>query len=289
MPKLHADNVIWWLAVLLGAAGLLLGVAALPVGALMNTLRDAIEGLGAWGPALYVGAFVVAGLTFLPVSLLLVAAGMVYGVAGGVPLAMLAGLVNVAVAVVGVRWLAGERLAEAMRRHPKFAAVEGAVRERGWRIVVLLRLVGFIPFAAQNYLLGLTTISLRGVLLGSAIGMLPSFVLIVYLGHAGKLGLEAMAGGGTAWWQWAAMGVGLVAAATVAVYVARVAKRALAQYVPEQAAAEAERLEHGGTPRAPRRVRTAVAVVVGLAVLGGGVWAQLNRETVQSTVTRWVE
>lgn len=114
-------------------------------------------------------------------------------------------------------------------RHPRYAAIERAVATEGIRIVFLLRLTPLIPFTILNYLLGLTRVRWRDVLLASP-GMLPGTVLYVFYGAV--IGdVTAVAAGArpprtTA--QYVLLALGLVAAGLVAWRVSRIARRALA-------------------------------------------------------------
>ena len=63
--------------------------------------------------------------------------------------------------------------------------------------------------------------------------MLPGTVMYVYLGTAGKAGLDAAAGSaGRTWQQDALLGVGLVATIAVTVLVTRIARNALKEADP---------------------------------------------------------
>jgi uncharacterized membrane protein YdjX (TVP38/TMEM64 family) len=80
----------------------------------------------------------------------------------------------------------------------------------------------------------LTRVSLRDYILASWAGMLPATLLYVYLGSlagdvasAGGRGRGARTPG-----EWALYAAGLAATAAVALYVARMARRALAQAAP---------------------------------------------------------
>ena len=65
----------------------------------------------------------------------------------------------------------------------RFAAIDGAIAEGGWKIVALLRLSPAVPFNLQNYLFGLTRIGFWPYLLTSWIAMMPGTFLYVYVGH----------------------------------------------------------------------------------------------------------
>lgn len=57
--------------------------------------------------------------------------------------------------------------------HPVWQAVESAVAEEGWKMVLLLRLSPVIPFALLNYMLSLTPISFPNYVWTSALGIVP--------------------------------------------------------------------------------------------------------------------
>ena len=58
-------------------------------------------------------------------------------------------------------------------RSPCWQAVESAVAEEGWKMVLLLRLSPVIPFALLNYMLSLTPISFPDYAWTSAVGIIP--------------------------------------------------------------------------------------------------------------------
>ncbi len=68
------------------------------------------------------------------------------------------------------------------RANPKFGAIDAALAQNGFKVVVLLRLSPVFPFCLLNYLLGLTRVSALHFALGSVIGMLPATALVVYMG-----------------------------------------------------------------------------------------------------------
>lgn len=55
-------------------------------------------------------------------------------------------------------------------------AVDAAVEEEGWKMVVLLRLSPVIPFALLNYMLSLTAISFFDYTWASAVGIIPGTI-----------------------------------------------------------------------------------------------------------------
>lgn len=74
----------------------------------------------------------------------------------------------------------------------QFAAIDKAIKKDGFKFVFLLRLSPLLPFAASNYLYGLTSIEARSYVLASWLGMLPGTYAYV---SAGSVSREILSGG----------------------------------------------------------------------------------------------
>jgi uncharacterized membrane protein YdjX (TVP38/TMEM64 family) len=244
------------LARLAVAAALVIGVAAcllfLPVKDYLLGFLQWAEGLGTWGLVLMAAAFTPACLLFLPGSPISLGAGAIYGVVPATIAMSIGSTIGATAAFLAGRTLARGLIEERIARHPKFAAIDRAVAEQGFKIVLLTRLSPAFPFNLLNYAFGLTRVRLRDYVLASWIGMFPGTVMYVYLGSAVKNLAALVAGdfeGGLA--QQVLFFIGLLATVVVTVFVTRVAKRALDQAVAQQQAdqppgcsSQAECLEH---------------------------------------------
>ncbi len=207
-------------------------VAAWPFRDRLGPLFDWIHDLGVWGLVVLAAAYVPSALfAFPPALLLTIAAGALD--ADNVVAAVAAISLGSTVAATGA-FLLGRTLArgwvETQAAHrPIFKALDAAVAEGGFKIVLLTRLSPLLPYFLLNYAYGLTRVRLRDFVLASWIGMLPGTVLYVYIG-ATVGGAAALAGGkapdtGLAgrvfWW------IGLAATALVTYLVTRQARKAL--------------------------------------------------------------
>ena len=201
--------------------------------ALVPDILRRIDGLGAWGPVLFVGLYVAATVLFVPGVILTLGAGAVFGlVKGAITVSVAATLGATAAFLVG-RYLARDVIARKLQAWPRFLAIDAAVAREGWKIVGLLRLSPVFPFNLLNYAFGLTRVSLRDYVLASWAGMLPATVLYVYLGSlAGQLAAVAADDPARPPGQWALTAVGLIATVAATAYIARLARRALAQHIP---------------------------------------------------------
>jgi len=156
-------------------------------------------------PLVFLALHVVASLTFLPRTLLGIAAGIVFGVWWGLLWASLGGVIG-AVAGFMIARYAHAGLFERVRWTRLTALLERAERG-GWRAVMLIRLVPVIPHSLTNYALGLTRVRLGDYALGSLLGQLPTTIAAVDLGAAGD---RAMRGTGH-WLMPTLIGLGALA------------------------------------------------------------------------------
>ena len=135
-------------------------------------------------PLVFIALHIVASLTFVPRTLLGVAAGIVFGVWWGLLWASLGGVAGALAGFAIARYIhAG--LFERKRWAKVTGLLERTVRG-GWRTVTLIRLVPVIPHSLTNYALGLTRVRIGDYALGSLLGQLPTTIAAVDLGAAGE-------------------------------------------------------------------------------------------------------
>ncbi len=193
-------------------------------------LTAAVDGLGALGPVVFIAAYAVACVAFVPASLLTLAAGALFGVVKGTVFVLAGATLGAFGAFLIARYVARDWVAQRVQKDVRFAAIDRAIAEQGRKVVFLLRLSPVIPFNVLNYALGLTQVRAIDFLVAS-VGMIPGTLLYVYSGKlasvvVGAAGTTAPPRG-TAFYV--VLGLGLAATAAVTVLVTRVAKRALAE------------------------------------------------------------
>ena len=210
---------------------LVLGRAA---GGYVQDFAQWVDGLGFWGPAVFVFGYVIAVVAFVPASLLTMGAGAIFGIVDGVIYVFVAATAGSCLAFLVSRYLARSAVERKLEGKPKFAAIDRAVAAEGLKIVFLLRLTPAVPFNLLNYALGLTRVRFTDYGIAS-VGMLPGTLLYVY---SGKLAgdVAALAGNPAAargWGYYSVLALGLVATLAVTIVVTRSAKRALAEATGE--------------------------------------------------------
>lgn len=199
------------------------------LGGYLPRFAEWIDGLGAWGPVLFVVGYAVATVAFVPGSVLTLAAGAIFGLLNGTIYVFVAATIGAALAFLVARHLARGVIEQRLEGNQRFGAIDQAVGREGFKIVVLLRLSPVFPFNLLNYALGLTGVRFHDYLLAS-IGMVPGTLLYVYYGKvAGDV--ARLSGGaqvqGAAYYG--VLAIGLVATILVTAFVTRTARRALGE------------------------------------------------------------
>ncbi|MDE0885041.1 MAG: TVP38/TMEM64 family protein [Myxococcota bacterium] len=192
-----------------------------------------VEGLGPLGPVVFIVLYVFATVFFIPGSILTLAGGALFGLAGGLVYVFIAAFTGSSLAFLIARYGARAWVEERLGSNPQFEALDRAVAEEGLKITFLLRLSPVFPFNFLNYGLGLTRVSLRDYMIAS-LGMLPATFLYVYSGRV--IGDVALLAGGASPERgagyYALLALGLAATVAVTAVVTRTARRALANTNP---------------------------------------------------------
>ncbi|RKY20502.1 MAG: hypothetical protein DRQ55_07405 [Planctomycetota bacterium] len=222
------------LILLLVVLALVAAVKLLPVQAWLDGAIGWVDGLGAWGPLATVFIYVLATVLFAPASVLTLGAGAVFGVGLGAVTVFVGATLGACAAFLVGRHLARDKVAARIAGNVKFAAIDRAVGQQGFRIVLLTRLSPVFPFNLLNYAYGLTGVSFRDYALAS-VGMAPGTIMYVYAGAAAAEAAGG-AGDGVETGQQVLFWAGLAFAVVVCVLVTRIAKRALAEAVQPDAA-----------------------------------------------------
>jgi uncharacterized membrane protein YdjX (TVP38/TMEM64 family) len=213
--------------------GLLVFVALTrQLGGYVPELAGWVENQGALGPLIFIAAYIVGVVAFLPGALLTLTGGALFDLVQGTVYVFVAAVIGSSLAFLAARYLARGFIEEKLRHHPRFAALDSAVADQGLKIVFLLRLSPAFPFNFMNYALGVTRVSFRDYLIAS-IGMLPGTLLYVYYGKvagdAAALAAGAAVDKDAAYYV--VLALGLIATIAVTTIVTRLARKALAENV----------------------------------------------------------
>lgn len=150
----------------------------------VNRLRSDFAQFGIWAGVLYAGLYAAISLAPLPAAVFTLAAGALFGVAEGLVVVEVGATVGAVIGfwlarVLGRGFVARVSGASIERLDERFA-------RRGVLAVLAVRLLPVLPFAAVNYVSGLTSIRFRDYLAGTTVGIVPAAAAYVVLGAYGS-------------------------------------------------------------------------------------------------------
>ncbi len=195
-------------------------------GELVARIIGMVHGSGRGGVAIFAAAqIIVAASGVLPASLVGLAAGAIYGVAGGFALAGATTFAGAWIAFRASRSIFRSGIERLLSRRPRLARLDASLAQENWRFVCLLRVSPVMPFAATSYALGLLSVSERDYLLGT-LAALPALLGYVCLGSLIRSGFSAETQSASTF-RMVLLGVGGLATALLTLQVGRLVNRAL--------------------------------------------------------------
>ena len=232
---------------------------------------EEIQDMGAWGPVVAAIAWIPVCLFFVPGLILSLSTGFAFPFPSAFLSVLIGATVGATCAAVAGRYLARESVEGMLANWPKFRAVDRAISDEGWKVVLLLRLSPVIPFNLLNYALGTTGVPILHNFVATFFGMAPGTAMFVYIGSTLRNLADALRGDlsgggeGSDTMRLVALIVGLVATVVVTVFITIVAKKKLATYVDEEAPADGvdDKVTSGEQAAAPTVVEVAEATSTG--------------------------
>ena len=144
----------------------------------VRELSQIVRGFGAPGVVVSILAFTILVTIGCPRLPLCTVAGLTYGFLTGFIVAEVGAMAGYYAVFLFVRWGGSTWVT---RRWPKLAQVSGLIRDSGTPGVILLRQIP-IHGGLINIVLGLSSISHRSFLLGTAIGLMPEAAPFTLMG-----------------------------------------------------------------------------------------------------------
>jgi uncharacterized membrane protein YdjX (TVP38/TMEM64 family) len=127
-------------------------------------------------PCFIVGAYLIGGLVFFPVTLLNVVTVLTFGSAVGNTYALVGWLMSASLGY-GIGRLFGRDLLGAIASSP-FERLNGEAERHGFLAVLTMRVLPVAPFTLVNLLIGASCIHFRDFFLGSLFGRIPGIVTL---------------------------------------------------------------------------------------------------------------
>ena len=157
-----------------------------------------------------------------PGLLLSLAAGFLFGFLPGFACVWFGTLLGSTIAFELAPLLLKKRRNLFLNRFPLFQKLDSGFSVDGWKIVLLRCLVPLFPFKLSNYAFGLSKVSRKQFIAGTALGIIPIGAFNVYLGSL-SANLSTLGAGGprNSKWEWITFATGGVVIIATLIFVTR--------------------------------------------------------------------
>lgn len=146
--------------------------------------RGYIETFGGWAPAAYGVLYIISSPVPFLAPALSMAAGALFGILWGTIYTLIVAPLSALVPFALARCL-GREWVQAQLRGKKLGEIyEESEGDKGFLFILLMRLIPILPWEVQNYVGGLTNVSVPTFLGATLIGIIPGSFQLVFLGAA---------------------------------------------------------------------------------------------------------
>lgn len=145
-----------------------------------KSIKNIISSYGAAGPIIYIIMFSLVPLTLFPDSILAVAGGMAFGLFWGSVYTIIGAVAGGTLSFYISR-IFGRSIVEKIVRGKGKWFDEG-VEDKGFILILSLRLIPLVPFDIISYGAGLSKIKYQDFVLGTIIGIIPGVLIFSNLG-----------------------------------------------------------------------------------------------------------
>jgi uncharacterized membrane protein YdjX (TVP38/TMEM64 family) len=149
-------------------------------------IKQFLDSLGLLAPVVYIVLFTFVPLTFFPDSVLAIAGGMAFGFFKGTLLTITGAICGGSLAFFIARYLGQEVIKKFIKKD--ISILRKHTQEKGFFVVLILRLIPLVPFDVISYSAGLSEIKYKDFLLATLLGIIPG---VAVFSNIGDKSLEA--------------------------------------------------------------------------------------------------
>ncbi len=145
-----------------------------------GTIRHYIEGFGSWAIVVYVLFYAVNTLTLIPpIAFMSLSAGALFGPVWGTVALTSGAFCGTTATFIMARFFGGKLVDKFVKG--KAADFNVKLSQKGFVVLLPMRLIGFPPYEFVNYASGLSKISYKDYISATMLGMSPAIIIQVLL------------------------------------------------------------------------------------------------------------
>lgn len=143
-------------------------------------IEDFVKSYGPLAPVIYIIMFALVPLTLFPDSILAITGGMLFGLMEGYIYTTIGAMIGGSISFY-ISKILGRDFIKSIAKN-KLDKLEKIIEDKGFSIIILLRLIPLFPFDIISYGAGLTSIKYKDFLLATLIGTIPGILVFTNIG-----------------------------------------------------------------------------------------------------------
>ncbi|MEW8955728.1 TVP38/TMEM64 family protein [Clostridium sp.] len=143
-------------------------------------IEDFVKSYGPLAPVIYIIMFALVPLTLFPDSILAITGGMLFGLMEGYIYTTIGAMIGGSISFY-ISKILGRDFIKSIAKN-KLDKLEKIIEDKGFSIIILLRLIPLFPFDVISYGAGLTSIKYKDFLLATLIGTIPGILVFTNIG-----------------------------------------------------------------------------------------------------------
>lgn len=143
-------------------------------------IKEFVLSYGVFAPIIFIILFTFVPLTLFPDAILAIAGGLIFGLFEGSIYIMIGALCGATLSFYLARFY-GSWLRKKLKGE-KFLNIDEQVKNNGFLIIFLLRLIPLVPFDIISYSAGFSSIRYKDFILATFIGIIPGVLVYANIG-----------------------------------------------------------------------------------------------------------
>lgn len=146
----------------------------------IDKMKTFINSYGLYAPLIYIFTIGIVSNLFVPMSILIITGGLMFGAIGGFLYSLIGSTLSV---FLGYIFYNDFGIKDTKYLNGKIGHLFNRIQNRGLLLVIIIRLLA-IPFASQNIIGSILNIPFRSYFIGSVIGMTPWLIGFSFFGDS---------------------------------------------------------------------------------------------------------
>jgi uncharacterized membrane protein YdjX (TVP38/TMEM64 family) len=145
-----------------------------------QNIKTFVSSYGAFAPIIYIILFTFVPLTLFPDSVLAITGGMCFGMVGGFIFTMIGAIFGSSLSFFLAKTL-GHKIFNKFIKND-LSKLENAIKNRGFMLVFILRLIPLFPFDVISYAAGFSGVKFKDFAFATILGIIPGIFVFINIG-----------------------------------------------------------------------------------------------------------